>query len=392
VVIEFSHTSQTEGKPLKNQEFIHEDPDLVLGRITDPELARVGRKVFQGAPLDLSDGLACLETMDLLGLGELASAAKRQRFGNQAFYVVNHHLNYTNVCVNGCKFCAFHRLQGAPDGYLLSPEEAAARIANARVTGLKEVHLVGAINPKPGFSYYVDLLKALRAVSPELKLKAFTAVEIHHIAKLAGMSWEECLSALRDAGLSALPGGGAEVFSERVRQELFPSKIDADTWLAIHATAHRLGIGTNATLLFGHIETPAERVDHLLRLRKQQDETAGFRAFIPLVFHAPNTSLSHLPGPTGIDILKTIATARLILDNFSHIKAYWVMLGLKLTQIALHFGADDLEGTIVQEKITHEAGADTAIGLSRRDLEDLIADAGFRPVERDTFHQAVGSS
>jgi aminodeoxyfutalosine synthase len=249
---------------------------------------------------------------------------------------------------------------------------------------------VGAINPQPDFSYYVDLLHALKAVSPEIKLKAFTAVEIHHIAKKAGISWEECLIALRDAGLSALPGGGAEVFSERVREELFPSKIDADTWLAIHATAHRLGIGTNATLLFGHIETLPERVEHLLRLRKQQEETGGFRAFIPLVFHAPNTSLSHLPGPTGIDILKTIATSRLILDNFPHIKAYWIMLGLKLTQVALHFGADDLEGTIVQEKITHEAGADTAAGLSRTELEDLIADAGFLPVERDTFHHAVG--
>jgi aminodeoxyfutalosine synthase len=343
-----------------------------------------------GQRLDFADGMTCLGTPDLLGLGSLASVARRKRFGNRAFYVVNHHLNYTNICINGCKFCAFHRLQGAADGYLLSPDEAAARIADSGMEGLKEVHLVGAINPNTDFSYYVNLLRALKAVSSDLRLKAFTAVEIYHISRLAGLSWAECLAALQEAGLSALPGGGAEVFSERVRQQLFPSKIDAETWLAIHGTAHALGIGSNATLLFGHIETPAERVQHLVRLREQQDQTEGFKAFIPLVFHAPNTSLAHLPGPTGVDILKTIATARLMLDNIPHIKAYWVMLGLKLAQIALHFGADDLEGTIVQEKITHEAGAETAVGLHRSDLEDLIRDAGFQPVERDTFHQAIG--
>ena len=303
--------------------------------------------------------------------------------------MANHHINYTNICVNGCKFCAFHRSQGSPEGYLLKPEEVAAQIHRSGVSGLREVHLVGAINPEPDFTYYLDLLRAIKTVGPDVRVKAFTAVEIDHISKRSSLSWSDCLAALREAGLDALPGGGAEVFSERVRRELFPAKIDADTWLAIHATAHRLGIGTNATLLFGHIETPVERIEHLLRLRAQQDETGGFRAFIPLVFHPGNTSLSDLPGPTGVETLKTIAAARLILSNIPHIKAYWVMLGLKLAQTALHFGADDLEGTIVAEKIAHQAGAETAVGLTREDLEQLILSAGLTPVERDTFHQTI---
>jgi aminodeoxyfutalosine synthase len=336
--------------------------------------------------------LACLETHDLLGLGSLASAARRTRFGNKVFYVVNHHLNYTNICKNGCRFCAFSRQAGAADAYVLSPEAAAKRIVDSGVAGLKEVHVVGGVNPALDFSYYEELLRALTASGNGLRLKAFTAVEIDWIASQAGLSWSECLVRLKNAGLSAMPGGGAEVFSERVRQALFPSKIGADTWLAVHAAAHGLGIGTNATLLFGHIETRAERVEHLFRLRDQQDKTGGFRAFIPLVFHAPNTSLAHVPKPGGVEILKTVAVSRLILDNFPHIKAYWVMLGLKLAQTALHFGADDLEGTIVQEKITHEAGATTAVGLSKQQIEELILGAGFEPVERDTFHHAVEAS
>ena len=271
------------------------DPDSLLARITDKALIRVGRKLFADERLDRGDGLACLQTRDLLGLGSLGWASRKSKFGNSAFYVANHHLNYTNICVNGCKFCAFFRHPGSADGYLLSPEEAAAEIAASPVPHLREVHLVGAINPETDFSYYRDLLRAIAAAVPGVNLKAFTAVEIDEMAKKAGLSWTECLIALKEEGLSALPGGGAEVFSERIRQELFPNKIDADTWLGVHAAAHSLGIGSNATLLFGHIETLEERVDHLLRLRTQQDETSGFRAFIPLAFHAGNTRLSHLP-------------------------------------------------------------------------------------------------
>ncbi len=368
---------------------ISSDPTTLLSRITDEALVKVGKKFFSGGRLDRADGLACLETTDLLGLGTLASAVRMARYGNYASYVVNHHINYTNICVNGCKFCAFFRSPGAKDGYVLSPEDVTRQIGESSGMGLREVHLVGAVNPELGFDYYISLLNAIRTSFPQVRIKAFTAVEIAQISRLASLSWSDCLSELRKAGLEALPGGGAEIFSDRIRQSLFPAKIGADSWLAIHGEAHRLGIGTNATMLFGHIETLSERIDHLFRLRDQQDETGGFRAFIPLVFHPRNTLLADLPDLTSVEILKTIATSRLILDNVPHVKAYWVMLGMKTAQAALHFGADDLEGTIVAEKIAHQAGAGTAAGLSRNELEQLILDAGFQPRERDTFHQAV---
>ena len=298
-------------------------------------------------------------------------------------------LNYTNICENRCGFCAFHRVSGSADGYAMAPEEAAEQIAESPVADLREVHLVGGCHPDLDFPYYRALLQALDHVRPGLKIKAFTAVEIAHMAAIAHISTLECLKRLKESGLSAMPGGGAEVFTERVREALFPRKINADTWLKIHGEAHGLGIGTNATLLFGHMETPAERIEHLLRLRSQQDVSGGFRAFIALPFHPENTPLSHMPGPTAVDILKTIAVSRLILDNFAHIKAYWVMLGPRLTQTALHFGADDLEGTIVKERIAHQAGAKTAAGLTRNRLMALIKEAGFEPVQRDTFHQPV---
>ncbi|MEW6350702.1 MAG: aminofutalosine synthase MqnE [Thermodesulfobacteriota bacterium] len=368
------------------------DPDKILQRLRDPALVPVGTKFFAGSRLDLQDGLTCLQTFDLLGLGSLALAVKRLRFGNRAFYVVNQHLNYTNVCVNACRFCAFHRAPGSAQGYLMTPEEATERVAPAAQNGLKEVHVVGGINPEPEFSYYFELLQALKMTAPRVGLKAFTAVEIDHIANRAGVSWKECLTALKDAGLNALPGGGAEVFSPRVRAELFPSKISAETWLGVHGTAHRLGIGSNATLLFGHIETHSERIEHLLKLRNQQDETGGFRAFIPLAFQSRTTLMADKPGPTGVDILKMMATSRLMLDNIPHIKAYWVMLGRKTAQAALHFGADDVEGTIVNEQIAHEAGATTAVGLSREEVHELISEAGAEPTERDTFHRGVGAA
>ena len=360
-----------------------------LGRIMDPALRRIGKKLIKGERLDFDDGLACLGTADLTGLGRLALGVKRGMHGKKAFFVANHHLNYTNVCQNRCSFCAFYRRQEMPDAYTLTPEAAARRIAESPVPGLEEVHLVGGCHPGLNLDYYPALLRALAKARPGVKLKAFTAVEIDHIAERGGISHEECLLGLKEAGLSAMPGGGAEVFSERIRKSLFPRKIGGERWLAIHGSAHRLGINTNATLLFGHIETPEERVEHLIKLRAQQDKTGGFQAFIALPFHPDNTQLSDLPGPTGVDILKTIATARLMLDNFRHIKAYWVMLGQKLTQTALHFGADDLEGTIVQERIAHQAGARTAAGLTHGRLMELIEEAGFEPVQRDTFHRPV---
>ena len=367
-------------------------PSILLDRLRDPALREIGRKLAGGGQVEPGEGVACLESTDLCGLGQLALAVKRVRFGDRAFFIANHHLNYTNICGNGCRFCAFHRPAGSADGYAMSPDEAARRIAESPVADLREVHLVGGCNPELDFPYCLDLLRAILRARPGVKLKAFTAVEIAQMAKKAGLSHHECLVRLKEAGLVAMPGGGAEVFSERIRQRLFPHKIGADEWLSIHATAHRLGITTNATLLFGHIETPAERVEHLIHLREQQEESGGFQAFIALPFHPANTLLRDLPGPTGVDILKTIATARLVLDNIPHIKAYWVMLGAKLAQTALHFGADDLEGTIVRERIAHEAGAHTEAGLTVEQLVDLIREAGCEPVERDTFHRPVESS
>ena len=367
-------------------------PDVVLEHITDPAIQTIGQKLIRDERLTPKDGLACFNTRDLIGLGQIASAVKQSRYGDKAFFISNHHLNYTNVCENKCRFCAFHRAPDSKDAYTYTPEEAAALIAQSPVADLREVHVVGGCHPHLDFNYYTDLLKALTQAKSGLKLKAFTAVEIDHMASRAGISSLECLKELKGAGLSAMPGGGAEVFSERVRKALFPRKIPADRWLQIHGEAHNLGIGTNATLLFGHMETLEERVVHLFRLRDQQDRSGGFKAFIALPFHPGNTPLAHLPGPTGVDILKTIATARLILDNIDHIKAYWVMLGPKLTQTALHFGADDLEGTIVKERIAHQAGAATAAGLTRKRLVELIEEAGLAPEQRDTFHQPIQES
>ena len=360
-----------------------------LDRMIDPAIRRIGNKLLNRERLDLNDGVACLSTTDLTGLGQLAFGVKRAMHDKRAFFIANHHLNYTNVCQNRCGFCAFSRQQGMPDAYTLTPEAAARRIADSPVSDLKEVHLVGGCHPELELDYYVDLLRALSQARPGVKLKAFTAVEIDHISSRTGISNEECLSRLKEAGLAAMPGGGAEVFSERIRKILFPRKIGGERWLEIHGKAHTLGINTNATLLFGHIETPAERVKHLMKLRAQQDRTGGFQAFIALPFHPENTPIDYLPGPTGVDILKTISTARLILDNFRHIKAYWVMLGEKLTQTALHFGADDLEGTIVHERIAHQAGARTETGITLNRLIELIEEAGFEPVQRDTFHRPI---
>jgi aminodeoxyfutalosine synthase len=359
------------------------------GEIRDPFLEGVARKIEQGGRLDLDDGLGCLHTWDLVGLGKLALAKRKAIHGMRATFIRNLHLNYTNICANQCTFCAFHRTQEAPDGFLLGPDEAARRVCSSPVEPLREVHVVGGCHPGLDMDYYVGLIRALKQARPQVRVKAFTAVEVDHMASRAGIPAGECLLILREAGLDVLPGGGAEVFSGRLRDLLFPKKTDAHRWLQIHGEAHGLGIPTNATLLFGHMETQRERVEHLLRLREQQDRTGGFQAFIPLPFQSRNTPLSHLRGPTGVEILKLMATSRLVLDNFPSIKAYWVMLGTRLTQVALHFGADDLEGTIVHEQIAHEAGAKTERGLSVEQLRALIQEAGFEPVERDSFHNPI---
>ncbi len=366
--------------------------DIAEGLISDPALGAVARKLRQGQRLERADGLALMDSKDILGLGAMAHAARLAKNGRKAFYVLNRHLNYSNICLNKCTFCAYWRDEGQERAFLLSPAEAGAKAQERPDQAVDEFHIVGSCHPSLSLSYYLDLLAAVRAARPQATLKAFTPVEIDHLARISGQPVKDLLAQLQAAGLGAMPGGGAEVFSPRVRDKLCPKKISGKRWLEVSAAAHSLGIPTNATMLYGHIETAEERVDHLLALRDQQDASGGFSAFIPLSFHPANTGLENLNATTGLDDLRVIAASRLLLDNFPHIKAYWVMLGPKLAQVALNFGADDLDGTIVEERITHMAGATTAQGLTEADLRRMIAASGFTPVRRDSFYRHLPSA
>ncbi len=349
-------------------------------------LEDIEKKVMRDERLGLEDGLR-LYKAPLLATGYLAHL-KRQRLHDQkTFFVYNQHLNYSNECLNLCKFCAFGRPKG--QGFTLSLDEIRRLIEERLHEPITEVHIVGSVHPDLPFDYYLEIIKIVRALRPQAVIKAYTVTEIAHFAKISGKTEEEVLQILKDAGLQMLPGGGAEIFSQRVRQEICPKKLSAQRWLSIAKLAHRLGIPTNCTMLYGHIETIEERLEHLIALREAQDETGGFLCFIPLSFHPKNTRLSHLSGPTAIDDLKTIAVSRLMLDNIPHIKAYWIMLGPKLAQIALHFGADDIDGTIIEEKITHMAKASSPKGMSRKEIISLIKEAGFKPVERDGLFRTI---
>jgi len=356
---------------------------------TDSKLPEIRKKAENGIRLDPVDGLALYESSDIIGIGTIADAVRRKRHGKKAFFVYNQHINYTNVCKNRCRFCAFARDKGEDGAFTLTPEDVAERLKSRADEPIREIHMVGGINPELSFDYYLELLATIRFLRPLATIKAFTAVEIDHLARIAGLSLDDTLDHLMRAGLSMVPGGGAEVMSRRVHDALFPEKIDGDRWLEVTEAIHRSGLVSNATMLYGHMETKEERIDHLVRLRDLQDRTGGFSAFIPLAFHSRNTGLSHIARTTAFDDLKTIAIARLMLDNFDHIKAYWVMIGEKLAQVALSFGADDLDGTIIEEKITHMAGAQSATGLSRAGIREMITGAGYIPVERDSFYSPV---
>jgi aminodeoxyfutalosine synthase len=355
----------------------------------DDNFHEIYEKVTGGKRLDFDDGLALYRSTDLKGLGRLADIVRRNRHGDTAYFIYNQHLNYTNVCLNRCRFCAYARDEAEAGAFTFSMADVRARLLERIVEPIRELHIVGGLNPALPFDYYLDLLRTVKEIRPAAAIKAFTAVEIDHLAKISGLTLEGTIAALREAGLDMIPGGGAEVLNDRIRQSLYPRKIGGERWLAVMAALHRSGLTANATLLYGHIETLEERVDHLIRLRELQDETGGFSAFIPLAFHSENTRLSHLPRTSAFDDLKTVAVARLMLDNFDHIKAYWVMIGEKLAQVALSFGADDLDGTIVEEKITHMAGAESPKGLAREEMERMIRAAGYRPVERDSFYRPV---
>ncbi len=342
--------------------------------------------------LTLDDGVRLFETPDLLALGWLANRERERRHGSQTFYNYNIRIEATNVCVATCLFCSFSRLRpGDPGSYTLSQEQAWDKLRQRAHQPLTEVHVVNGLHPDLPFSYYTDLLSGFKRIRPEIHLKCFTAVEIAFFSDLYGMSDEQVLRELMDAGLDSLPGGGAEVFSERVRRKICSDKADADRWLSVHRTAHRLGMRSNVTMLYGHIETIEERVDHMIRARALQDETGGFQAFIPLAFHPDNNQMRKLPAPSASDTLRVHAVARLMLDNIPHVKAFWIATGVGVAQTALWFGVDDLDGTVQEEKIYHMAGTEAPEAMTTAELQRLIRAAGREPVERDTLYNVVGS-
>jgi aminodeoxyfutalosine synthase len=356
---------------------------------TDARLDSIYNKITAGERLGFDDGIALYESRDIIGVGRLADIERRKRHGKKAYFIYNQHVNYTNICANHCTFCAYSRKEGESGGFTLSLEEIREKLMDRIEEPIRELHVVGGLNPALTFPYYIELLRLIKSIRPEATIKAFTAVEIDYLSQTSGLTVPETIRALAKAGLAMLPGGGAEILSDRVHDKLFKKKINSHRWLEIMEAVHLAGLKTNATMLYGHIETVAERITHLIRLRELQDKTGGFSAFVPLAFHSKNTGLSHLPATTAFDDLKTVSVARLMLDNFDHIKAYWVMIGEKLAQVALSFGADDLDGTIIEEKITHMAGATSATGLPREEMIHLIETAGYVPVERDSFYQPV---
>lgn len=357
--------------------------------MTAGTLREIEEKVRAGERLSFEDGVRLFRAPDLFAVGRLANFVREKKNGNRAYYVRNMHLNYTNVCVFDCHFCSFYRKEGQEGAWEMDLEAVFAYAARAHFERLNEIHIVGGVHPRLPFAYYLEMLRGLKERYPELHLKAFTATEIDHLTKISRKPVERVLVELREAGLDSLPGGGAEIFAPRVWNQISSGKARPERWLDIHRAWHRLGGRSTATMLYGHIETDEERVDHMLRLRALQDETGGFTAFIPLAFQVEKNRLSHLPKPTAQTDLRVHAVARLLLDNFDHIKAYWVMTGLKMAQILLSWGADDIDGTIVEERIVHMAGAESPLGVTEEELRALIREAGREPVRRDTLYRPL---
>lgn len=378
-------------------------------------LKKIEDKILSGTRLTPSDALKLFESENIFLLGSLASQAAMRKNGKKAYFIRNRHINPTNICINRCRFCAFSRSKGQEGAYELTIEEIIKKLRsenlearsrnkkNKKIPGsqfpvptshfslpssFSEVHIVGGLHPDWPFEHYLNMLSAIKTSFPKIHIKAFTAVEIDHLSGISGLGIKETLTALKKHGLDSMPGGGAEIFSSGVRSRLCPEKISGQRWLQVMRTAHETGIRTNATMLYGHIETYKDRIDHLFSLRRLQDRTRGFQAFIPLAYHPVNTEIKG-SYTSGIDDLKTIAVSRLVLDNFDHIKAYWIMLGEKISQLSLHFGADDIDGTIIEEKITRSAGARTGQVLTADQLVHLIAKAGKVPVERDSFYRKI---
>lgn len=347
-------------------------------------------KAEAGVRLTEEDALRAYETTDLHTLGAAANVVRERLHGDFAYYNLNRHIDYTNVCTTSCKFCAFARFPGEEGGWELTIEQIVHRAVEARrKENITELHIVGGLHPEYPLEWYEDMLRALKRAVPDVHLKCFTAVEIHFFSEKFGLTHTEVLARLKDAGLDSLPGGGAEIFHPEIREKICPGKADADQWLAVHRAAHGLGLRTNCTMLYGHLEEPRHRVDHLRRLRELQDETGGFQTFIPLAFHPDHTQMDWFARPSGVEDLKNLAVARLYLDNVPHLKSYWVLAGLRLTQLALSYGVDDVDGTVIEENIYHMAGADTPQALSVAELCRLIREAGRIPVERDTLYREL---
>ena len=355
----------------------------------DPRLVPLAEKVQAGARLNAEEVLVLFRSSDILAVGWLANSVRERLHGDRTYFNVNRHINPTNVCVAACRLCAFGRKKDTLGAYTMALEEAWQTAASGYSDAVTEFHIVGGLHPDLPFSYFLDLIAGLKERFPQVHLKAFTMVEVAYLAKRAKLSVRETLEKLKTAGVDSLPGGGAEIFADRVRSVICDHKINGDQWLETARLAHQVGLRSNATMLYGHIENDEDRVDHLLKLRALQDETGGFQTYIPLAFHPENTPLKHLPKTTGMLDIKNIAVARLVLDNFPHVKSYWQMMTPKIAQISLRFGADDIDGTVVEEKIYHDAGATTPQGMRREELSRLIREAGREPVERDTLYRPV---
>lgn len=373
--------------------------DLDPADFRDPALRPIAEKVAAGRRLDTADGVALYQSSDLLGIGALAAWANARRNGDRVFFSANQHINPTNVCIlrNTCTFCSFARMPKEDGHYTRSLDEVYHEAEQARGMPTREFHIVGGLHPKLRLSYYTDMLRGLKARHPDVHIKALTAVEIAHLARIEKTSEEDVLLQLKDAGLTSMPGGGAEVFSTAVRATIAERKLTGEEWIRVHRTAHRLGIPTNCTMLYGHVESAEDRVEHLTMLRELQDETGGFLTYIPLAYHTENNELGeslHRVGTatTGYEDLKNIAIGRLYFDNVPHVKTHWPMVTPFMSQVALSWGCDDVEGTVVYERVYHEAGARTQMHMQYLDLVRLIRGAGKRPVERDSLYATVRES
>jgi len=359
------------------------------------DIADIAGKVLSGDRLNREDGIALFKSNDLLQIGALADELQRQKNGDVVTFVVNRHINYTNVCVSGCKFCAYYRREGEPGAYTLSMDDIMKKIDDSAGLGITELHVVGSHHPDLPFEFYVDMLEQIHEKYPDIHIKAFTAAEIEYFSRISGHGTRDVLKRLKNAGLKSLPGGGAEIFNEDLRKKVCPNKITGEGWIGVMEEAHSLGIKSNATMLFGHVEREEDRVDHLIRLREAQEKSGGFQGFIPLPFHPANTALLREglvseTGPSGSDILKTISISRIMLEGYiDNIRAYWIMTGKKLAQIALHYGANDIDGTVIEENITHAAGANTEEFLPKSEIIDMIQRAGRIPAQRTTTYEIV---